>query len=265
MHPPSQRNRTIGIVGLVWFLWCASSAAFCVLDMQDFRDWSHFSWTDREIYIGAACYMTCGLAGLLLAFTRLILPAFARRPQIGYGVAAPLLAVYVQPRFDDFHTLNAMATTRTAITKTIITLLGGVVIFVLLEHPNLRHEGIPLRVGMITCGTILLAKAIVPILRALFSRSRLWSKLRWSLYGRHREPRRYHVFEDGILVQGVTYHRAIPWYEVRYVHFFGNTIGLVGRGELITIPGEAIPSQDDANALIQLLDRKTAHSSYVAS
>src|SRR5439155_21840133 len=145
-------------------------------------DWSHFTWTDREIAIGAACYFIAGLGGAVLAITRLFLPLFARRPRIGYGLATPVLAVDVRPRFEDFHALHARATVRAAKTATVITLLFGVTIFILLEHPTLRHEGIPLRVGLMGFGVVLLAKALIPLLRSGVSRSKWWSIIRWKLF-----------------------------------------------------------------------------------
>jgi hypothetical protein len=260
MHPPSQRNKKIGRAGLIWFLFCTATAACVWFDKEGFRNWSHFTWTDRELAIGAACYFTAGLGGAVLAVTRLFLPPFARRPMIGYDRAAPLLAVDVRPSFEDFHALHARASVRAARTAILVTLLCGIALFVLLEHPTLRHEGVPLRVGLTAFALIIAAKVLLPLISSAVSRSKWWSILCWYLFGRHREPRRYHVFEDGILVQGVTFERVVPWYDVRYVHFFGDTIGLVGRGELMTIPTAALPSHDALAQLIHLLDRKAVYS-----
>jgi hypothetical protein len=262
MHPPSQRNKTIGKVGLAWFLFCTGASVSVLLDPDGFRRISkYYTWTDREILIGAVCYFVAGLGGLVLVVTRLILPFFARRPRIGYGAATPVLAVDVLPRFEDFHALHALASARAARTATLFTLAAGLVIFLLVEQPTWRNEGVPLRVGLTIFGAALVIKALFPLVRSAFSRSRWCCRLRWSLFGRHREPRRYHVFEDGILVQGRSFQRIVPWYDVRHVHFIGDTIGLVGRGELITIPTTAMPSPDAAAQFIQLLDRKALYSS----
>jgi hypothetical protein len=256
VHSPSQSNKRIGLIGLVWFIYCTVSAAGVVLDPEGFRSWSHFTWTDRELLIGAGCYFTAGLAGLVLAVTRLLLPLFARTPMIGYDVAAPLMAVDVEPRFEDFHVLSKAMAARGAKKKILFTMLFGVVFFIMLEHPLLRRRGIPFHVAAYGVGCLLIVRALFVLVRSLFARTRWWSTVRWMRSQRCHSPRRYHVFDDGILVQGMDYHKVVPWYDVRQAHLFGNTLGMVGRNEMILIPGAALPSEAHVDLLMQLLERK---------
>ena len=255
MHQPSQRNRRIGIWGLIWFLFCAGSAAAVYFDPEGFRGWSKFTWTDRELMIGAACYFVAGCGGLVLAVTRLFLPMLAKPSLIGYDVAAPLMAIDVEPKFEDFHKLASAVTVRRAKMKILRTVLFGVVFFIMLEHPLLRRQGVPfIRAAYGLC-SVLALRAIVLFVRSLVARTRWASTLRWMKSQRYHTPKRYHVFEDGLLVQGMDYHKVIPWHDMRQAHLFGNTLGLFGRDEMILIPGEALPSEGHVDALMQLLQR----------
>src|SRR5690349_12262189 len=119
----------IGLAGLLWFLYCTAVTILILSDPQSFRDWSHFTWTDREIQIGAWCYFVCGLAGLILAITRLLLPRFARRPRIGEPGDMPLFVFDVIPRYEDFRSLQSAATIRAANLNAVLWIAGGVIVF----------------------------------------------------------------------------------------------------------------------------------------
>jgi len=68
----------IGIIGLLWFLFFAGTGTFCLVRPDELRNYSSskYTWTDREIRIGAACNVVVGSAGLQLVFSRLLLPLF---------------------------------------------------------------------------------------------------------------------------------------------------------------------------------------------
>jgi hypothetical protein len=257
IHPRSQRNRFIGLVGLGWFIFCTATAVFIPLFAADFRAWSHFTWTDREIYIGAACYFVVGLAGLLLAVTRLLLPMFGRSARIGYDVARPLMMIDVpRPRFEDFHALGAATAARAAWSRAFVTLFFGAIIFIIWTHPMTRHEGVPFKAALTTFAVAVAAKTVFPLVRTRLLTTRWGARLRWELFGRHGEPRRYHVFEDGILIQRLSGgQRRVPWYDARHACLIGNTIGMLGRGELIVIPGDAMPTQAMADTLMDVMAR----------
>jgi len=71
----------IGIIGLLWFVFFAGTGIYCLLDPVALREYSapQYKWTDREILIGAACYIVVGLAGLVVAFSRLFMPLLGRK------------------------------------------------------------------------------------------------------------------------------------------------------------------------------------------
>jgi hypothetical protein len=249
----------LGLVGLLWFLFCTATARLVYFNPDQFRAFAAkegATWTDREILIGVACYFTVGLAGLVLVITRLIGPLFYRRVRIDYAQASPLMVFEVVPRYEDFLTLSQATIAKRTWTRLGITLLAGVIIFVMLEHPSMRHEGVSFGIALSIFGGIVLAEILMMLVKSYWSRSTFWLTARWKVNGRLREPRRYHLFEDGVIVQGLTFYRTVPWYEVQHAHLTGNTIGFIGRGELMVIPGEALVSQSSADQLMDLLLRK---------
>jgi hypothetical protein len=257
VHPRSQRNTYIGVVGLLWFGFCTSVAVLVPLFRDDFRAWSHFTWTDREIFIGAACYYVCGLAGLVLVITRLIVPLFARSPAIGYDVAPPVMLIDVpRPRFEDFYALGAATTSRAAWGRAGVTLFFGGVIWVIWTHPLTRHDGVPLQTAATLFAVGLAYRTLHPLVRTRLLLTRWGARLRWELFSRHRQPRRYHVFAEGLLVETPGgKRRTIPWYDMRHAYLLGNTIGMLGRGELIVVPGDALPTQAAANLFMDVMER----------
>ena len=258
MHPPSQRNTTIGLVGLVWFLFCTATAIVVPMDPDGFREWSRQSWTDQEIRIGAACYFVAGLGGLVLVVTRLVLPRLlARRPRIGDGLAPPLMSIPVVPDFKSFYAVRSRASARAADAAALSAVLAGAVIFILLIHPDWRRNGMTFKASVIAfSGTLVglvghkyLIGRTAASIKPLF-----W--LRWKLRARNHEPRQCDLYEDGIHVRGRSFQFRLPWYDAKHATCLDDGIGFVGRGETVVIPARSLPSPEAFDQLMRLLERK---------
>jgi hypothetical protein len=261
LHQPSRLNRSIGTLGLIWFLFFAGSGFLVLNNPQSLRDFSKFTpadrWTDREILIGSWCYIGIGFAGAILFITRLILPMFARRPKIGDGATAPLFSFDVTPHFEHFHAFNALATARSAKIDAFIWLGGGAVMFIAIVHPQMRHDGKSFKTAVIAFGFVLLIRVVNKyLLRRILAGWRLWSLARWYLNWRHRAFRRVHFFDDGILVRSYEFRIVLPWYDVTYARRMDDAIGIVGRGQLVVIPTKGL-TFSDVDQLMRLLDSKS--------
>ena len=257
MHPPSQRNTTIGLIGLVWFLFCTATAIVVPMDPNWLRDWSRQSWTDQEIRIGAACYFVAGLGGLVLVITRLVLPRFARRPRIADGLTPPLMSIPVVPDFKSFYAVRSRASARATDAAALFAVFAGAVIFILLIHPEWRRDGMTFKASVIAfSGTLAgLVGHKYLIGRATASMKPLtW--VRWKTLARNHEPRCCDLYEDGIHVRGRTFQFRLPWYDAKHATCLDDAVGFVGRGETIVIPARSLPSPEAFDQLIRLLERK---------
>src|SRR5215218_3934747 len=91
----TRRSKTLGFIGLLWFLFFVGSAVLSLADPEGLRRYSTYAWSDRDILLCAICYIVVGLAGGIVAARRLVVPVIhrARFPIMldGSNLTGPML------------------------------------------------------------------------------------------------------------------------------------------------------------------------------
>jgi hypothetical protein len=256
MRPMSAGSKIIGILGLLWFAAWVSCAIYCLRHPEAVRNFANHPWSDREILIGAACYSVIGLAGLVPAFTRLVLPLFGRSPRIGRNAAPCLASIGVSLTFAEFeaaYRVRARRELRASILGWIFA-MTGVLVFAALG-PWL-FGGAP-RPPLLLHFTFYLTAVMIGIAFRLARQTS--AAAAWEDFPYLRESCRYDFFEDGFHVYGYSYSWGVPWAHIRRAERIGDAIMLKVRRQLLVLPLFALAQPGGAIA-VDLLRRKVKNA-----
>jgi hypothetical protein len=252
VRAPTAGRAVVGVFGLLWFLFFVVSAAWGLLRPDELRSYSSYSWTDREIRICAICYLMVGSAGGIVAFRRLIMPLFARRPLIGRNAAPCLASVGVTPSYPDFEAVHMLSVKRRlawSIASWVFAMTVVYGIFALL--PFLRGNLSPSLLGL---HTVLFLTACAIGIAFRFVRSPR-AEIVWAESPHLRESCRLDFFDDGIHVYGWNFGIGVPWDQVRRAERVGHALALHIPRSYLIIPATAVPEAGGAD-LLDLLRRK---------
>lgn len=246
-------GKLLGIIGLLWFVYFAGSAIYCLIVPDTLRK-SDPPWTDREIKIGALCYIAVGFAGGIFAFRRLVLPLFRKNPPFTTDDATLGDSVHVVPALQDCIAFYRQHWWRANVRARIIAAI--LVLVVSIPSVALR-AGAARGIALLTTAGLLLFVVFVPL--RWKEKSERYACESWERSPRLREPRTYQFFDSGFTVTGETLSASVPWESVKRAESIDHVIALSASNGLFIIPNSAL-TPDARQRLIALMREKVKKS-----
>jgi hypothetical protein len=255
MRATTSSSRSIGVAGLVWFLFFAGAATFCVLRPDALRKYSAptHTWTEREIWIGAACNVVIGSAGLVLAFRRLLLPLFLPPLHVRADASSLQASVAVAPSFGEFETVHRAVQRRRFLVSSMVWILSMAGGFAITQTVLLPNRVDP-RVALVMNFAGFVMAVLVGIAIRFFRQ--VPASDDWVANAHLHLASRYDFFEDGLRVFNGTFAWEIPWPQVQQAVVVDNVLGLIVDRDLLIIPASALARAGALEAVVDLLRRK---------